>query len=92
MKAVRAPGRREQIALRLLAKERTARAIEIHEAAGGALPRDHVWTLMRRLRDRGAIKVVRRVDTEHGRCPVYGLTAYGHRVLRALQLLESGHG
>lgn len=85
---------RELATLRVLERERTARAIELIDASRGRLPRPQAWMVLARLRRRGAIRIVRRVDNERGGLPVpvYGLTPYGRRVLKALAVLEKPRG
>lgn len=85
------PPPHEITTLRVLKAERSARACELIEASRGKIPRNQAWMILRRLRRRGAIEVANRVDTKRGGLahPVYRLTDYGRRVLRAMSVLEA---
>lgn len=96
VKTVRPNGRRiptpaELKVLRVLKSEKRARAVELVEASKGKIPRAQAWVLLSRLRARGALSVIRRVDNERGGLPVpvYELTRYGHIVIRAMDILEA---
>jgi hypothetical protein len=90
-KARRIPTEHELHVLRVLKRERHARTIEIVEASRGKVPRNQAWMLLHRLMERGAIRVARRIDSGRGgsAVPVYALTVYGQRVLRAMAILEA---
>jgi hypothetical protein len=84
------PPPREVLTLRVLAGERQARACELVAVSRGRIPRDQAWVLLRRLLKRKAIRVARRVAAVNGGPPhpVYSLTDYGKRVIKAMDLLE----
>jgi hypothetical protein len=76
--------------LRVLHGERQARACELVEVSRGRIPRSQAWMLLRRLKRRGAIRVAQHVDAEKGGAPhpVYALTDFGRRVVKAMAILE----
>lgn len=96
MTAIRPNGRRvptplEMRVLRVLHREKRARAIELIAASKGKIPRAQAWVLLQRLKSRGVLKVAKRVDSGRGGLPVpvYELTAYGRIVIKAMNILEA---
>jgi len=86
------PTLHEIAALRVLTRKPDAYARELAHGNRGKVPIDQIYMILKRLRERGAVEVLRarRIPPAGGRPQkLYRITRYGRRCVKAIQILEA---